>query len=375
MSQSATVLVRRCLHASHRGRSTGGHRRSLLGFSAALGARPRWPLAAAGRRGRRPSDKAIARQGLLRLSDFPAGWTQTQAQGLQAHRHRRVQGDRAGGRQEQEVPGVVTRLRPGRPHLAREHRARVPEAGAGDGLPRAVPGGQRREVHPAGRPRRRSARSSGTTVDVEQLDLSSAIQAGGGTVDDAVGYELRVTVAAAEREHRIVPRRHRDPYGHARSRVHHREPGSAAGRHRQPDRRVPLTPPGRCGSARVRSRPRLAPLLALDVLQLDHQRQHEADVRVRQREVVRRTRRGARRRVDHRDAVVRRRRAPWRDPRWPRAPRSSRPAARSGRGAARRGAGRPATGTRTARTSPVYRISGLPDSPVLSPSVHPNTSP
>ena len=115
--------------------------------------------------------------------------------------------------------------------------------------------------------------------------------------------------------------------------------------------------------------------VAFEVLQLDHEGQHEADVRARERVVVLGAVRRARVHVDDVHAFVALARACARSTIASELGEWSRPGSRSGRARARVRDGSPGSRYTNSPNAPVYMISGLPASPVLSPSVQPNTSP
>jgi hypothetical protein len=163
---------------------------TLLAIVGGLGAGLDAVTAAAA--GAKASDAAIARQGLLRLSDFPAGWTQ--------HKHK------------ESKPSGIPACKPTEQVVAKskKYRSSSPDFAQGEltlaqntVLVFPKPAQATAYLAPyqldsAGKCLQQGTEKAfrkvkGTTVDVQQLDLSSAIQAGGGTIDDAVGYELRVT--------------------------------------------------------------------------------------------------------------------------------------------------------------------------------------
>jgi hypothetical protein len=142
--------------------------------------------------GAKASDAAIAKQGLLRLSDFPAGWTQRR------HKDSKPTGIASCKATEQVVA------------KNKKYKASSPDFAQGEltlaqntVLVFPKPAQATAYLAPyqsdsAAKCLQQSTEKAfrkvkGTTVDVQQLDLSSAIQAGSGTIDDAVGYELRVT--------------------------------------------------------------------------------------------------------------------------------------------------------------------------------------
>jgi hypothetical protein len=146
---------------------------------------------AAGPIAKKPSDAQIAKQGVLRLSDFPAGWKQSKHQ--------------------QSKPTGIAACKPTELVEARnkQYRAQSPDFAQGD-LTTAE-----NSVYVFPKPARAIAylkpfqaaaagaclqqgtekavkKVSGATVQVQPLDLSSALQ--GGTIDDAVGYEILATL-------------------------------------------------------------------------------------------------------------------------------------------------------------------------------------
>jgi hypothetical protein len=161
---------------------------SLLAVLGGLGAGLEVAPAAAAK----ASDKAIARQGLLRLSDFPAGWTQ--------HKHKESKPTGiAACKATEQVVAKYKKYRTSSPDFAQGELTLAQNTVLVFPKPaQATAYLAPYQADSAGKCLQQGTEKAfrkikGTTVDVEQLDLSSAIQAGGGTVDDAVGYELRVT--------------------------------------------------------------------------------------------------------------------------------------------------------------------------------------
>lgn len=163
---------------------------SLLAVLGGLGAGLEVTPAAAA--AAKASDKAIARQGLLRLSDFPAGWTQ--------HKHKESKPTGiAACKATEQVVAKYKKYRTSSPDFAQGELTLAQNTVLVFPKPaQATAYLAPYQADSAGKCLQQGTEKAfrkikGTTVDVEQLDLSSAIQAGGGTVDDAVGYELHVT--------------------------------------------------------------------------------------------------------------------------------------------------------------------------------------
>jgi len=142
--------------------------------------------------GAKASDASIARQGLLRLSDFPAGWTQ--------HKHKDSKPTGiAACKATEQVVAKNKKYRSSSPDFAQGELTLAQNTVLVFPKPaQATAYLAPYQADSAGKCLQQGTEKAfrkikGTTVDVQQLDLSSAIQAGGGTVDDAVGYELRVT--------------------------------------------------------------------------------------------------------------------------------------------------------------------------------------
>jgi hypothetical protein len=145
------------------------------------------PAAAAGK----ASDSSIAKQGVLRITDFPSGWTQsahkdskptglpsckgTEQASAKNKKYRAQSPDFAQGDTASAYNAVYVFPKPAQAiAYLRPFQATATTKCLQQGTAKAL-----RKV-------------KGATVQVQQLDLSSAIKAG--TIDDAVGYEVLVTV-------------------------------------------------------------------------------------------------------------------------------------------------------------------------------------
>ena len=137
------------------------------------------------------SDAAIARAGLLRLSDFPSGWKQTR------HKDSKPTGLASCKGTEQVTANN------------KKYRAQSPDFNQGATMyaensvyvfPKESQATAFLEPYQAAAAgtclqqgtQRALKKIKGATVQVQPLDLSSALQSG--TVDDAVGYEVLATV-------------------------------------------------------------------------------------------------------------------------------------------------------------------------------------
>ncbi len=142
-------------------------------------------------KGAKPSDSAIAKAAALTLADFPAGWTQSK------HKDAKPSGLASCKATEQIVA------------KNKKYRAVSPDFQQGDTsvvqntvlvfpkASQAVAYLKPYQLAGAGKCLQQGTQKllrkiSGATVQIQQLDLSSALQ--GGTIDDAVGYELLATV-------------------------------------------------------------------------------------------------------------------------------------------------------------------------------------
>jgi hypothetical protein len=148
-------------------------------------------VSAKGAKATKPRDSAIAKAALLTLADFPAGWTQSK------HKDAKPSGLASCKATE----GVVAKNK--------KYRAESPDFQQGDTsiaqntvlvFPKASQATaylKPYQLAAAGKCLQQGTQKalrkiSGVTVQVQQLDLSSALQ--GGNIDDAVGYELLATI-------------------------------------------------------------------------------------------------------------------------------------------------------------------------------------
>jgi hypothetical protein len=140
---------------------------------------------------RKRSDTAIAEQGVLRLSDFPAGWQQSR------HKDSRPSGIAA------------CKATEGANAKAKRYRAQSPDFSKGDTtvagntvyvFPKVAQATAYLKPYQAAAAQaclrqagqKALKKSAGATVQVQALDLSSAIQ--GSAFDDAVGYVVLLTI-------------------------------------------------------------------------------------------------------------------------------------------------------------------------------------
>ena len=149
------------------------------------------PAGAGAAKAKKPSDLSIAKQAVLTIADFPAGWTQS----------KHTEAKPSGLASCKATEGVVAKNK--------KYRAQSPDFQQGDTalaqntvlvFPKASqataylkPYQQTNTAKCLQQGTVKALRKfPGVTVQVQQLDLSSALQAG--TIDDAVGYELLAAI-------------------------------------------------------------------------------------------------------------------------------------------------------------------------------------
>jgi hypothetical protein len=157
----------------------------LATLGTAIAAAPAAPAAS------QPSDAQIAKAGLLRLSDFPAGWKQS------AHKDSKPTGiasckpTEAATKRNKKYGAQAPDFSDSGTSFAHNTVYVFPKPAQAQGYLKAyqadsAPICLQKSVEKA------FAKEKGTEVQVQPLDLSSQLQAG--TVDDAVGYELLARV-------------------------------------------------------------------------------------------------------------------------------------------------------------------------------------
>lgn len=140
---------------------------------------------------KKPSDSSIAKQGVLKLSDFPSGWTQSK-------------------HQESKPSGVSACKGTDQANAKnRKYKAQSPDFAHGDltaaensvyvfpKAAQAIAYLKPYQATSAGTCLQQGVakavqKVAGAKVQVQQLDLSTALKAG--TLDDAVGYEILATL-------------------------------------------------------------------------------------------------------------------------------------------------------------------------------------
>jgi hypothetical protein len=163
---------------------------AVLAFTLAVA--PASAAPAGGGRAAKPSDAAIARQGLLRLSDFTStGWTQSK------HKASKPSGISACKGTEQ-VQARNKKYSVQSPDFANGDVTSAQNSVSVFPKPAQAVAYLKPYQAPAARTclqqgaEKALKKVSGATVETQELDLSSALQ--GGTVDDAVGFEIVATV-------------------------------------------------------------------------------------------------------------------------------------------------------------------------------------